>query len=118
MSKRLQKIFENNSLPGFKILENGNITGLNNEFNSKIELQGTELKGSNFLDLIVDFDEVKSKDSMSLFTSGNHRLRLNDEIDINLRCIVESVQMMRDEAIQCSEVKSEWYFKKKSKVNI
>lgn len=70
LSKRFQKIFENNSLPGIKILENGNITGLNNEFDSKIELQETELKGTNFLDLILDFDEIKSKDSMSLFQSG------------------------------------------------
>lgn len=116
LSKKFQKIFENNSLPGVKILENGNVTGLNKAFNAKIELQDTELKGTNFLDLILDFDEVKSLDSMSLFISGKHRLRLNE--DINVRCIVESVQMMRDEAINNTEVKSEWYFKKKSKVNI
>ena len=54
---------------------------------------------------------------MSKFQSGYHTLQFNEE-EIDMRCIVESVQMLRDEALDYNDVQSKWYFKKKSKVNI
>lgn len=47
-SKRYQKIFMNNSLPGVKVLENGLITGTNDQFSESIEVN-EEIKGNNFM---------------------------------------------------------------------
>lgn len=75
-------------MPGLKTYENGNILDVNSEFVEILGIESDELLGNNFLDYIIEFDNLP-KDNMAEFKSGEHTVRLGDQI--RMRCIVECV---------------------------